>query len=226
MVTTYKGNEAIFDRAAYSPAVAARYVGVPYQTLRYWLLGRGEVSSIIEPAEKAPLALSFANLLECHVLNALRTRYRLVLPKVRSALETLKGFAPDRHPLLSAKFRTDGVSLFAGEGALLNLSQGGQYALREILLSYLERIDWQAKGGAKFYPFVATKSLDEPKIISITPTIAFGRSVIDGTGISTAVIASRFWAREDPGALAREYSRTEGEILEAIRWEGEYRRAA
>jgi uncharacterized protein (DUF433 family) len=226
MVTTYKSEGAVFDRPAYSPAVAVRYVGVPYQTLRYWLLGRDAISSIVEPAEKAPLALSFANLLECHVLNALRTRYNLVLPKVRAALETLKAISRDRHPLLSSRFRTDGVSLFAGEGALLNLSHGGQYALQEILVMYLERIDWQAHGGAKFYPFVAKKSPDEPRIISITPTVAFGRSVIDGTGISTAVIASRFWAREDPGVLAREYDRTEEEILEAIRWEGEYRRAA
>jgi uncharacterized protein (DUF433 family) len=56
--------------------------------------------------------------------------------------------------------------------------------------------------------------------------ISFGKSVIDGTGISTAVIASRFAAREDPQALAHEYGRSEEEIWEAIRWEGEYRKAA
>jgi uncharacterized protein (DUF433 family) len=225
MATALKISEAIFEQPAYSPDVAARYVGVPCTTLRYWLLGRGSIQPIIEPAEKSPLVLSFANLLECHVPNALRAQYSLMLPKVRSALETLKRISHDRHPLLSSRFRTDGINLFIDEGALLNLSQGGQYALQQVLETYLERIEWQAK-GVKFYPFVSNKSPDEPKIISITPTIAFGRSVIDGTGISTAVIASRFWAREEPLALASEYGRTEKEILEAIRWEGDYRRAA
>jgi uncharacterized protein (DUF433 family) len=226
MATPSRIDGSIFDRPAYSPAVAVRYVGVPYQTLRYWLLGRGAVGPIIEPADRSPLSVSFANLLECHVLNALRTQYRLHLPKVRAALETLKRISHDDHPLLSSKLRTDGVDLFIGEGAVLNLSQGGQFALREVLDLYLERIEWHGKGSAKLYPFVAKKSPDEPRIISISPTIAFGRSVIDGTGISTAVIAARFWAREDPVALAKEYDRREEEILEAIRWEGDYRRSA
>ena len=60
----------------------------------------------------------------------------------------------------------------------------------------------------------------------MTPMISFGRSVIDGTGISTAVVASRFAAREDPKALAQEYGRSEQEIWEAIRWEGDYRKTA
>ena len=218
--------EDIFERAAYSGAVGARYVGIPYQTLRYWMLGRGRVPHIAEPAGKSPLVLSFANLLECHVLNALRTKYSLHLPKVRSALDTLKRMTHDRHPLLSSKFSTDGVNLFVDGGALVNVSQGGQYTIRDVLAVYLERIEWQGDGLAKFYPFVVTDAPSEPKIISINPAIASGKSVIDGTGISTAVIASRFWAREDPTELAKEYERTEQEILEAIRWEGEYRRAA
>ncbi len=223
----FKMADEIFELPAYSPTVAARYVGVPVQTLRYWTLGRGPVKGIIEPADIAPLVLSFANLLESHVLNALRTRYQLLLPKVRAALETLKQLSHDEHhPLLSSKFRTDGVDLFVDEGALLNVSRGGQFALREVVDLYLRRIEWQGKGLAKFYPFVANKGPEEPKMISITPTVAFGRSVIDGTGISTAVIASRFWAREEPRALATEYGRTENEILEAIRWEGDYQRAA
>ncbi len=216
----------MFEMPAYSGAVAARYVGIPYQTLRYWMLGRSKVPPIAEPANSSPLVLSFANLLECHVLNALRKKYSLHLPKVRSALETLKKVTSDKHPLLSSKFKTDGVSLFVERGALMNVSQGGQYAIREVLAVYLERIEWQGEDLAKFYPFVVKAAPCEPKIISINPAIASGRSVIDGTGISTAVVASRFWAREDPAELAEEYERTEQEILEAIRWEGEYRRAA
>jgi uncharacterized protein (DUF433 family) len=59
-----------------------------------------------------------------------------------------------------------------------------------------------------------------------TKNIPFGKSVIDGTGIATVVIASRVAAREDPKSLAHEYGRSEQEIWEAIWWEGEYRKAA
>ncbi len=108
----------------------------------------------------------------------------------------------------------------------VNLSKGGQLTLKEIMDVYLQRVVWDADGLVKYYPFVYKERPNEPKIISMTPMISFGKSVIDGTGISTAVIASRFAAREDPKALAQEYGRSEEEIWEAIRWEGEYRKAA
>ncbi len=70
-----------------------------------------------------------------------------------------------------------------------------------------------------FFPFVEKRSSDEPRSIMISPAVSFGRPVISGTGIPTAVIASRFHARESVGDLAREYGRTDKEIEEAIRWE-------
>jgi len=57
----------------------------------------------------------------------------------------------------------------------------------------------------------------------LTPTIAAGRPVIDGTGVSTAVIASRFFARDSVENLAQEYELSERQIEEAIRWEGQSR---
>jgi uncharacterized protein (DUF433 family) len=146
---------------------------------------------------------------------------------VRSGLDTLKQRFNSEHPLLDRRFKTDGLDLFIQESdQLLNISKGGQLALKEIMEVYLERVVWNANGLVKYYPFVYRERANEPKIISMTPMISFGQSVIDGTGISTAVIASRFAAREDPEALATEYGRSKEEILEAIRWEGEYRRAA
>lgn len=225
MITQAHG-EGLFEMPAYSGTVAARYLRVPYQTVRYWMLGRRDIPPIAEPAGTSPLALSFANLLECHILNALRTRYGLHMAKVRSALDTLKQMTHETHPLLGASFKTDGVDLFVDRGVLLNVSEGAQYAIRDELEVYLERIEWHAEGFAKLYPFVVRKEPEEPRIVSINPAIASGRSVIDGTGISTAVIASRFWAREDPAELAHEYNRSQREIFEAIRWEGEYREEA
>ena len=133
------------------------------------------------------------------------------------------------HPLVEHKFKTDGVDLFVEslDREVINLSKGGQLVLKEILNLYLQRIEFNAEGAAtKFYPFVVKAGPDEPKIVSISPSVAGGRSVIDGTGIATAVIAARFRAREPVSALAKEYGRTEEEVEEAIRWEAASRLAA
>jgi uncharacterized protein (DUF433 family) len=222
----WKNNE-LLAVPAYSPADAARILSVNYTTLMYWIAGRRYQSALIKPANNFPPELSFINLLECHVLKGLTTRYKMRMQNVRRGLETLKQRFNSEHPLLDRRFKTDGLSLFINESdQLVNISKGGQLALKEIMEVYLERVVWNANGLVKYYPFVYRERANEPKIISMTPMISFGQSVIDGTGISTAVIASRFAAREDPEALAAEYGRSKDEILEAIRWEGEYRKAA
>ena len=220
----------LLEAPAYSLADAASYTRVPYQTVRYWATGRNRVPPLINLPISEPPALSYLNLLECHILNALRTTYSLQINSVRRALNTLARIhsgAISKHPLLEMKFSTDGVDLFLNTtAALVNLSQGGQTAIREILEVYLQRIEWPKTGVPKFYPFVVKHEANEPKIISIVATIAFGRSVIDGTGIATAVIASRFNARESVPALAEEYGRSPEEIEEAIRWEAKRTAAA
>ena len=49
--------------------------------------------------------------------------------------------------------------------------------------------------------------------------VGFGKPVIAGTAISTAIIASRFNARESITGLAEEYGCTPQQIEEAIRGE-------
>jgi uncharacterized protein (DUF433 family) len=208
---------------AYSPAEAARILSVNYTTLMYWIAGRGHRKALIELASHTPPELSFVNLLECHTLKALTVRYRLRMAKVRNGLEFLKRSFNTDHPLLDRRFKTDGVDLFhqeSEESVAVNLSRGGQLTLKSIIDIYLKRVVVSAEGPVKYYPFVYRERANEPMIISMSPMISSGRSVIDGTGISTAVIASRFAAREDPKSLADEYGRTEEEIWEAIRWEG------
>jgi uncharacterized protein (DUF433 family) len=53
----------------------------------------------------------------------------------------------------------------------------------------------------------------------IDPQVSFGRPVLVGTGIPTAVIAGRYKAGESMDALADDYGRQRFEIEEAIRCE-------
>lgn len=211
----------ILETPIYGLLEAAGYVRVPYQTLRYWVKGTQSVPPLIRLAPQSPARLSFTNLLECHMLSAMRALYNLRLPKVRRALATVGRLFPSRHPLVDFEFQTDSVDLFIHRlpDELINLSKDGQLGMQEMLSVHLQRIHRDPSGLLTFFPFVEERSAAEPKIIMMNPAVAFGKPVISGTGISTAVIASRFHARESVSELAREYGRAQTEIEEAVRWE-------
>jgi uncharacterized protein (DUF433 family) len=78
---------------------------------------------------------------------------------------------------------------------------------------------------ARLYPFTRKRTPDEPKAIVIDPRISFGRPVLAGSGIPTAVIAERYKAGESVDELADDYGRKRLEIEEAIRCELDERAA-
>jgi uncharacterized protein (DUF433 family) len=204
---------------AYGLSEAALYLRVPIKTLEYWVFGRDKIRPMVKAAGTHPRSLSFMNLLECHMLAAMRKIYDLRLPKIRQAVGHLTKNSSFPHPLVEQPLYTDGVDILIKElDSILNISRGGQFAIPEIICVHLQRIEYE-KGKFKFYPFVRERSAEEPKYIVINPSIAFGKPVIAGTGISTAVIASRFNARESVPDLAQEYGLEEKQIEEAIRWE-------
>jgi uncharacterized protein (DUF433 family) len=210
----------LYEEAAYGLPEAAVYIKVPYTTLRYWLTGFGKQPAIIEPVESGPVRLSFLNLLECHALAAMRKIYNLRLPKVRSALRKVSEDFSQPHPLVSQVFLTDRKDLFIDRlGQIVNVSRQQDQLSLDFYKMHLERVEIDPKGVFRFFPFVVEPRASEPKTIEINPMVGFGKPIIAGTAISTAIIASRFNARESIAALAEEYGCTPEQIEEAIRWE-------
>lgn len=161
------------------------------------------------------------NLVEAHVLDALRREHEIPLQTVRKAFAYLARRVPSPHPLADQRFETDGVNLFVQYfGALVNISQDGQLAMRELLQAYLRRVERDAHGiVARLYPFTRRGDPNEPRRVVIDPRISFGRPVLAGTGIPTAMIAERYKAGESVDELAKDYGRDRLEIEEAIRCE-------
>ena len=68
------------EMAAYGINEAAHYLGIPKATLRSWVMGRPYLTEtgkrffrpVIELPEKDQFLLSFVNLVEAHVLDAIR----------------------------------------------------------------------------------------------------------------------------------------------------------
>jgi len=206
---------------AYTVGEASHFLNVPSATIRWWSVGRDSYEGLIKPAGLDPLLLSFLNLVELHVVAAIRRDHKLPLPKVRAAIEYLAEQYGDEHPLISKNLQTDGLDLFVEHlGHLVNISRKGQMAMRAMLSAALKRIDRDAAGiPIKLYPFTRQNFTDSPAIVVIDPKISAGRPVLKGSGVATEVIAERYKAGDSIGDLARDYGRSPEEIEEAIRCE-------
>ena len=215
---------------SYGVMEAAHYLRIPRTTIRDWVSGSHYRSTtgvrfskpIIQVPDPTAKQLSFMNLVEIHVLDAIRRQHDIPLEKVRTAMNYLSKQFPSRHPLADQEFVTDGLDLFIKKfSQLINISQEGQLAIQEILQAHLHRIERDIKGiPVRLYPFTRKRHLkEEPRAVVIDPQISFGRPVLVGTGIPTAVIAERYKAGESMDALAEDYGRQRFEIEEAIRCE-------
>ena len=235
MTNTNQKTDARFA-PAYGVSEAARYLNIPPSTLRSWISGVSYHSarSNFEPVIVVPPAeivqLSFVNLVEAHVLVALRRIHKVRLQDIRVALDTLeKQFPRQPHPLAFETFATDGKDLFLKHiGQLINLSKRGQLEMEEVIDMYLHRIEYDTSGPIILYPFTRGPFQEDgqPKAVLLNPYISFGRPVLAGRGVPTELVFERFNAGELMGTLAEDYGRKRWEIEEAIRYESARSRKA
>jgi uncharacterized protein (DUF433 family) len=213
------------DLPAYTIGEAAHHLSVPAATVRYWAKGQDGYQPLIDVPDHQPTLLSFLNLVELHVLAAIRRKHTVPMPKVRVAIDYLKArtrtAADKKHPLISRQLETDGLDLFIERyGELVNISQDGQLAMKQVMSAALTRIERDTKGiPIKLFPFTRSSIDNAPTMVLIDPSLAGGRPVIAGTGLATEIIAERYKAGESVSGLARDYERKEAEIHEAIRCE-------
>ena len=195
-----------------------------------WAMGQRGFRPVLRVSHgSGPALLSFVNLVEVHVLDALRRQHQLSLPKIRRSLRFLsKCYPHSSHPLAELDLSTDGFALFVEEvGKLVNATAEGQPAMRRLLEAHLKRIEKNVQGvPVRLYPFTRRPALanldaglDAPRSVVIDPEIAFGRPVLLGTGIPTEVIAERYRAGESIRDLAEDYDRPPEDIEEAIHCE-------
>ncbi|MGH7233659.1 MAG: DUF433 domain-containing protein [Nitrospiraceae bacterium] len=223
----------IRELPSYGFTEAGHYLRIPPTTIRCWVTGRYYPSQagtqiskpIVQLPDPQKRLLSFLNLVEIHVLDAIRREHNIALEKVRIAVSYLSKHFPSKHPLADREFETDGMNLFIQKfGQLISISEHGQLAMKEVLEAHLHRIERDLAGiPVKLYPFTRKRNIhdfkEEPKAVVIDPRVSYGRPVLVGTGIPTAVVAERYKAGESMDDLADDYGLTRLEIEEAIRCE-------
>lgn len=218
------------DVPFYSISEAAQYLRLPTATVRSWVIGRqypthfGEADfrPLIDIADPTGPLLSFMNLSELHVLSSIRRAHEVKLRAVRKAIDYLRKRFRSDHPLLDRQMLTDGKDLFIEQYEhLVNISQDGQLAMKQIMAAYLKRIK-RDRGGIpiRLFPFTRERYAESPEFISIDPKIRFGKPCISGTRIPTAIISERHQAGDSIESLAKDYGRNAEEVEEVIRYEG------
>lgn len=214
-VDLYRGRDPR-DVPTYGIREAASYMRLPSTTLRAWVTGPARV---IPLAGGRPPLLSFWNLVEAYVLAALRRRHRVPLQRVRKALRFVERELDTARPLIEQEFLTDGLDLFVEYyGKLVNASRAGQTEMRSLLEASLERVERDPRGLAeRLFPWA--REPGEPREVEIDPRRAFGKLVVSGTGIPTAIIADRLRAGDTLAHLARDYRLKLDQVGAALRWE-------
>lgn len=220
-----QGNDT-YDLPAYTISEAAHHLRLPPATVRTWLLGRNYKTAegtkrflpVISIADHDERMLSFRNLVEVHVLSAIRREHRVRLREVRKAILYLKKQLGIEHPLADRQMSTDGTDLFIEHyGKLVAVSRDGQMAIKVVLAEHLDRIERNPGGVAvRLFPF---SGRPDARAVVIDPRVKFGRPCISGTGIPTDIVAGRFQAGDTIEEIATDYGRPAKDIEEAIRFE-------
>ena len=234
----------VLEVPLYSVFEASRYLQIPENTLRSWVAGRSyplrsgssrRSEPVIELADPASSRLSFSNLTEAHVLDALRRQYQVELPQIRRAVTYLREHFRRPHPLVHHKMLTDGKHLFvegAGLKDVINASRDGQLAMRDLIGLHLQRVEWDEDGFvARLYPFTrirrsSTDEASQPRVVTMDPRVEFGRPILKVSAVPTAVIADRYKAGESIADLADDYGEDPLNIEEAVRCELQPAKAA
>jgi uncharacterized protein (DUF433 family) len=214
------------NQPAYGIAEAARYLRLPAATLRTWLVGReypkGDAHAtfhpLIKPAARQPVLLSFYNLVEAHVLRALRTEHGVAIFELRNAIAYAEKKLQLQRLLLSRQLCTNAGQVFLDRYVeLINLSASGQLAIRKVFEDHLKRVEWDEwQFPVRLYPFIGPVQGSTERPIAIDPQIAFGRPIVRRAGISTAAITDRIDAGETVEAVARDYELSPQEIEQAV----------
>jgi uncharacterized protein (DUF433 family) len=160
------------------------------------------------------------NLVEAHVLRALRKVHEVSMQAVRQALQELPRHSDAEHPLAFEDLLTGENQVFLEKyGQLINLNRSGQLRAREWLAGHLARVKRDAFGPVALFPMFPQRELASPETVECDPEVMLGQPVIAGTRILTSVVASRYNSGESPRRIAEDLHQSEEKILDAIRFE-------
>jgi len=191
----------------YTPAEASRLLGVPAAKIGRWLRGHQAGKQRYDrlwcpevDLKDGHLYLGFRDLMEVRVASAFIAR-GLSPQKVRRAIEIARTIIGEERPLSTAKFRTDGRTVFLqlikedGSDEMVDVLHK-QHVFREIVEPSLKNIDFVDGIPSRWWP-----NGKQARIV-IDPQRAFGQPIESESGIPAAVLAVAAEAERSPEGAA------------------------
>src|SRR5260370_30168396 len=134
----------------YTMDEAARILCLPLSTLKRWTFGKQRhepsgrrrvyIPLIIPPENPEQLMFSFTNLIEAHVLHAIRRVHKIKMSKVREAIIAILEESECLHPLADIDLYTEGRNILVKYGNYVNMSAGKQQEMEDVISIYIKRI--------------------------------------------------------------------------------------
>ena len=210
------------EMPAYTVAEAARYLSMPPATLRSWFAGiEGHFAPVIKRAMSGDGRLSFSNVVEAHVLRAVRTKHGISMPHVRKAIDYVQREYDIPRLLVDPGLRAAPGKLFLKRYAeLVELNRSGQHVIEQAFAHHLDALVRDPAGvPIRLFPWIPDPTAGPRRSIVIDPSISFGRPVTTVRGITTAVLADQFDAGASLEDLAADYGLSGQEVEDALAFE-------
>jgi uncharacterized protein (DUF433 family) len=209
----------------YTPAEAARLIGVPPSTLQRWLRGYKKGEQEYDPLWRPSLDLgdertylTFLDLVQARVAIAF-INAGLSPQKVRKAIELGRTILDSTYPFASARLRTDGNTvmlqvLTPGEDdRLIDLFRDGQYLMKHVVEPSLKGLEFDKDLAVRWWP------AGKGDRIVIDPRRQFGQPIDAETGVPTSVLATAVTAEGSVENAARAYRVPTAAVRRALRFE-------
>lgn len=209
----------------YTPSEAAALCGINAGKITRWLrghdAGRKHYDRLWKPQidlDDGKVYLGFRDLMEVRVANAF-IKEGLSAQKVRRAIQLAREMIGEDRPLSTAKFRTDGHTVFLqmlreqGTDSMIDLFRK-QYAFRPIIEPSLKNIDFDKTGNPmRWWP--AGKAAQ----IVVDPRRLFGRPIEASSGVPSTVLAAAAEAEGSPELAARLWKVPVSAVRHAVAFE-------
>lgn len=192
----------------YTPLEAGRWLDIAPAKISRWLVGHQVRGRRYQPLWSPQvdlgehgIALGFRDLIEVRVADAFIS-HGVGAQRVRRTIELAREILGEDRPLSTARFRTDGRSIFLqiAEDDDANLVDvfSSQYAFREVIEPSLKNVDMGEDGlPARWWPMGKAKS------IVLDPARCFGQPIEAETSVPTSSLAAAVRSEGSVEAAAR-----------------------
>lgn len=194
----------IYETPLLTARDAASHLQMPESTLDSWLAnprGGGPLVHSVQPERRGWPRVTFAGVVEAHVLRSLRD-LGFRMSEIRNVAEMVREEFKDPFALATQRIASDDASLFVEliDRSLVN--QHRQAPIREVIDAHLRFIQWDDEG--KPTQLRLGQYPDRAEVV-IDPRFAWGRPVMAESKVPVAAVVDLWVAGESMDTVAAEF---------------------